>query len=198
MFCHTCNGPLPPGDRFCKQCGAPVPGTSPVADTRRARAEGALLVVPQPGAELPDACVRCGEPAGGATLRKQFSWHPPWIFILVLLWLIVYLVVAMVLRKTINLNVPICDAHRRRRQRALWIGGGLMLGSVPLGILIGMSLRGDVAGVWGFGAGLVSFIAGLVVLGIGGQLLRPTRIDPQEAVFAGADPRFLAKLYDRQ
>jgi hypothetical protein len=66
---------------------------------------------------LPDVCAVCGAPA---TTRKSrtFSWHPSWVWILILVNLLVVLIVALVLTKRMTVRLPVCDQHEgywRRR-----------------------------------------------------------------------------------
>jgi len=48
---------------------------------------------PWDDAEMPDVCMRCGAPA---EVRKQktFSWHPGWLYVLLLVNVLVFAIVA--------------------------------------------------------------------------------------------------------
>jgi hypothetical protein len=61
--------------------------------------------------ELPDVCMKCGAPA---TVRKAktFSWHPGWVYVLLLLGLLPFVIVALVMTKRRTVRAPLCDAHR--------------------------------------------------------------------------------------
>ena len=50
--------------------------------------DGKLLLI-RKGAELPDRCLKCNEPAEGYRLKRTLSWHPPGWYLLVLLNLII-------------------------------------------------------------------------------------------------------------
>ncbi len=84
---------------------------------------------------LPSVCMQCG---AAATSRRTttFYWHPQWIgYILLLsilaglLFLPVALLLAVVLHKTQQVDVPLCDRHRHpwMAQRIVLLGGGLVL-----------------------------------------------------------------------
>src|SRR3954447_25069962 len=45
--------------------------------------EGDVLVMAR-GAVLPDLCVKCAAPAGGYRLRRNLSWHPWPIYLLII------------------------------------------------------------------------------------------------------------------
>lgn len=60
---------------------------------------------------LPDVCMVCGEPASDH-VRKNFSWHPPWVIVTIVAGLVIYAVLALVLTKRMAVDMPICDRHR--------------------------------------------------------------------------------------
>src|SRR5258708_33936931 len=87
--------------------------------------DGDKMIVPQ-GALLPtNICIKCGAPANGKPLKKNYYWHSQWIYILILSPLI-YIIVAMIVRKQQLLYLPLCDEHRARRKRIILIGWGLI------------------------------------------------------------------------
>jgi hypothetical protein len=61
--------------------------------------------------ELPSVCMYCGAPA---TRRKSktFSWHPPWIYILLLVGLLPFMLVALIMTQRLRLSAPLCEQHR--------------------------------------------------------------------------------------
>src|SRR5262249_42992882 len=60
---------------------------------------------------LPALCMKCGEPAT-THVRRTFSWYPQWVFVLVLVAIPVYVIVALILTKRMAVEVPLCDRHR--------------------------------------------------------------------------------------
>jgi hypothetical protein len=60
---------------------------------------------------LPDVCLRCGAPA---TLHKSktFSWHPPWVYVLLIAGLLPFAIVAIVLTKRRRVEAPLCEQHK--------------------------------------------------------------------------------------
>src|SRR5437762_2396026 len=60
--------------------------------------------------DLPPVCMVCG---AGATVHKskQFSWHPPWVGVLVLISPVIYIIVALILTKRQRIATPLCDRH---------------------------------------------------------------------------------------
>jgi hypothetical protein len=76
---------------------------------------------------LPDVCMVCGD--GGTTPRgKQFSWHPPWVYVLFLGGLVPFVIVAVLLSKRMKIDAPLCPRHRGHWMwRGVVVIGGLLL-----------------------------------------------------------------------
>ncbi len=75
------------------------------------RIDGKLLVV-RNGAELPDRCLKCNEPADGYRFSRSLSWHRPAWFILVLVSLWLYFLVYFFVRWKAKVTVGLCPRHR--------------------------------------------------------------------------------------
>src|SRR4051794_36566346 len=77
--------------------------------------------------EMPQVCMRCGEPATTVTART-FSWYPSWVMILFFCGLLPYILVAWLTTKRMLVRLPLCDQHEnhwRWRSQVTW--GGLAL-----------------------------------------------------------------------
>ena len=182
MFCPNCGGQNAETANNCATCGHALRQA-----TSGMRQEGDLLVIPQ-GAVLPMFCVKCGQPAEG-TLKKTFAWHSPLLYLLILVNILVYAIVAMVVSKKLKLEVPLCAEHRGKRKLYLGLGWGLLLGCIPAGIVVG-SMGADMEGI-GFLLGLVMFIASLVFFILGARTMVAKVIDDREGRFAGVSPAFI-------
>ena len=202
MFCVKCGSELYPSKTVCPNCrfdnanyGPPPVAVSSYPLTMPAYhepyAEGNILVVPR-GAALPASCVKCGG-VPKRWLQKKFYWHNPLLYLLILVGLLIYAIVALIVRKQVQLAVPLCEEHDSARKTKLWIGAILLLGCVPLPVALGMSLKADYALGLAFLLGFVMFIAGLVVISLS-QVLRPKYIGDDCAKFKGAHQEFLARL----
>jgi hypothetical protein len=138
---------------------------------------------------LPDRCIRCNTPAGGYKLKRRLSWHSPVIYLLIFINVLIYVIVALIVRKKALLHVGLCENHRR--QRSLCIAGAW------LGFLGGVSLIGC-AIAWGSGlaglVGVVAFIASIVFYFAGVPVIRAAKIDKELVWVRGAGPAFLAQL----
>jgi hypothetical protein len=207
MKCPKC-GLMQASQPRCKRCGNPSgsrssqtrltpdnPYAPPVAALHgRAIPDGAgdlfrdgKLLVARDGAAFPDRCVRCNQAAEGFRLRKTFYWHSPSWYALVLLNLLIYAIVAMVVRKKASFELALCPRHRSRRQWCIAVGCGLPIVS----LMLMMATDGNAVSFWAF---LLALLAGAVVGIAGAQILKPQKIDDEYAYLKGAHPQFLASL----
>jgi len=164
--------------------GAPLP--------QGAWANDKILIVSH-DAILPPYCVKCGRPAEPNLLSKKFSWHPQWLYIFVLIAILIYVILAAVISKRMKLQLPLCAQHMEKYKTLRLAAAVLLLGCIPEMILAGVYLPERYAG-YGYAAGFLALLAGLVCLILFGALLRPTRIDEYYGYFANAGPDFLKLL----
>jgi len=150
---------------------------------------GRVLVIGQ-GAALPDRCVKCNAPANGQRLLRKLYWHSPYIYLLILLNLIIYLIVAIIVRKMARVEIGLCDAHRRQRWLAIGYGWLGALGGLGL-FIVGLANDWN-AGVVVFG--LVAFIAGMVLGVVKGPVVSAKRITPEFVWIKGVCPAYLESL----
>ena len=208
MFCMKCGTNNPDSGGFCMKCGAPLAGmavtasgaaagaavaTAPAAAST-ARRVGQQFVVPRQAVPaLPPNCVKCGRPTQD-TMNKTFWWHNPVLLLIVLISPIIYVIVALIVRKSCKLNVPVCEEHRSSYKTKRWVGGLMMLGSIPVPIAVGVLGNGSdnavLAAIFLF---FVLFIAGAIVFGLAGPI-KPSNMDEQTATFKGAGESFLQLL----
>jgi hypothetical protein len=207
MKCAKC-GLMQRSQERCKRCGNPLDSRSPAAPAAAenpyappvtvrggaglAGAPGEMfrdgqLLVARDGSHFPDRCVQCNESAEGFRLKKTFYWHSPSWYALILLNLLIYAIVAMVVRKKASFELALCARHRSRRQWCIAIGFGLPIVS----FILMMASEANVTGLWIF---LLALFAGALVGIYGAQVLTPKKIDDGFAYLKGAHPQFLASL----
>ena len=150
--------------------------------------DGAVLVL-SPAASLPPRCVRCNEPAEEPTKNRRVYWHSPWIYLLILVNILIYAVVALIVRKKAMVAPGLCSAHKRRRRVGIVIAWVLLLGGVAL-LFFGVA-NGDGAGVGG--GVLLMLVAVLVSMNVA-RILRPKRIDDQYVRLKGCGAAFLDSI----
>jgi hypothetical protein len=152
---------------------------------------------------LPDYCVKCDTPAEGYRLKRKLSWHHPAVFLLVLIHLLLYLIVALIVRKKATVFLPICDAHRRRRVRAIAFAWFFCLLSIA--VFVGLIVAGDTLSgqengpaVVGIGclASLIVFLVSAFSGALIGRVVKVKKIEEKYAWIASVSPAFLARLKD--
>lgn len=157
------------------------------------------------GVEFPDRCVKCNRPAEGYRLRRNLSWHNPLLYLVILAGLLIYVIVALIVRKTARLYLPLCPEHRARRARTIWAAWLVVLGSIGLmvmgGVLADSNAQEAVGGFMLLG-GLLGFLGGLIYAAVATPVVKATKIDDYYVWLQGVAPEFLRELeavpvYDR-
>ena len=154
--------------------------------------------------ELPPVCLRCGAPTTGL-VRKNFSWHPPWVIVLILAGLLVYVIVAIVLTKRMTIRAPLCAKHQNHwfgRSLIIWLSLAAVasVGLIAFLLMVNQQPRG--AG--GPGNGLSGFICvGTVLLGLAwlimvlilqGTMIRPSEITDRSMTLNKVSRQFVEAL----
>jgi hypothetical protein len=151
--------------------------------------------IDEPG-KLPNVCCVCGEET---TLykSKKFSWAPSWVFILILAGLLIWVIVALILTKSMTAYLPVCAKHRGH-----WFRRGAMQLLILLlfvGVFIfGVATTGP-AGAAGndlsnvlCGVGLVGFMVCLLWAAIAQNgAVRPKEITDREMTLVNLSPVFV-------
>jgi hypothetical protein len=153
--------------------------------------DGVKLIVPQ-GAALPtNLCIRCGAPANGKPLKKTFYWHTPWLFLAIFAGLLIYAILALVIRKQITLYLPLCDEHSARRIRMILLGWAMVLAGIAT---IFLAVWADLD-VWlSIFAVSALILIGAIVGAAGANVISAKYIDARYASFTGPCRAFLDQL----
>ncbi len=160
------------------------PAVAPALASRR----GKDVFVPR-SASLPASCIKCGASAT-KPWRQKFYWHSPWLYLLIFLNLLIYAIVALIVRKQMELNLPLCDAHHQDRKRNRLMALIMILGAIPVGIALGTMASEAL----GWITGVLMFLASVVFYVMSGLGVRATKIDENGGVFRGACAKFLDLL----
>jgi hypothetical protein len=163
---------------------APIGG-----DTADVWCDGKWLVM-DVDARLPHRCVKCNEPAEVPMKRQTLYWHHPAIYLLVPFWIVIYVIVAAIARKTLKLEVGLCDEHRRARRRALTIGLIGLFGSIPAAFAVAWLNQPGPALL----VGLVAFFGFAIYLMVKTRIVYAKKIDADEARIGGCGAEFLSSL----
>lgn len=149
---------------------------------------GPILIL-SPDATLPHRCVRCNDPAAEPTKTRKVYWHNPWVYVLILVNLLIYFVVALIIRKKAVIAPGLCSTHKRRRAVGIGIAWVILLGSLALmgaGVANG-SANESVGGI------LLILVAVLVSMRVT-PILRARRIDSEYVRLKGCGAAFLDSL----
>lgn len=146
-------------------------------------------VVVEDGTELPCRCLKCNEPTTTQAIKRKVTWHPPGYYLLILVGVLIYVIVALVIRRSASVSVHLCEHHRM--QRNLWITGcwAAVIGGVAL-IFNALGNGGELGVVFGICLILAGGIAGAVFA----TLVKPTKIEGKTLWFKGAGKPFLDSL----
>ncbi len=80
------------------------------------------LVIPLGQSELPPRCVYCNAPVTEPIKERKLYWHHPAWYLLILVKVWIYIIVALVVRKKILIKPGLCDAHLQVRRRGIIAG----------------------------------------------------------------------------
>jgi hypothetical protein len=115
-------------------------------------------------------CSRHGQPdeAGSGTPVRLFSRPPPWALLLILVGVLPYLIVVLVLRKTVDAaHWSFCAACRTQRQRRMAIGIGVVV--LGLACFVAAASAGGPDGPLLTPLAMVVIICGAIVAGRAGR-----------------------------
>jgi len=149
------------------------------------------VVVTRSGGVLPARCVRCNEPAVEPMKARTFYWHHAAWYLLVLINIFIYVIVALIVRRKASVTLGLCAQHWRRRKIFLAIGWG----GFALGFLLAIAAYAAESDVMYLGIPLM-VLAALVGLA-GGRIAYPIRITKEEVRLRGCGPAFLDSLESR-
>ena len=140
-------------------------------------------------AVLPDRCVKCNAPANGNKLRRNLSWHHPAYYLFVLLNLLIYVIVALIVRKQAKISVGLCESHRSRRARAIATAWSVVLAGA--GLIVAAILYEK---SWPALIGILLLLAGAIYGSVRGRIVTARRIDDKHVWLNGVCSQYLDTL----
>lgn len=156
--------------------------------------DGKLLVMTRE-VELPDRCIKCNLPADGYKLERKLSWHPGLVYALLAISPLIYIVIALIVRKRATIHVGLCEQHRKRRKRAIATGWIASLGGLGM-LFSGFAVveRYETPGALLCLSGVFVFFFGILFALFRGQTCSAKKIDKQLVRVAQIDRSYLASL----
>jgi len=156
------------------------------------------LLVMNKHATLPDICVKSNEPCQGRRLKRNMYWHHPALFVTVLLGILIYAILAVVIRKNALVWVPLSDQWWARRRRAIATAWGLALLGLAVAIggpILAAQTKVDSLNI-GILLGIVLVLVGMIYAAFKTPMVSPARIDDDFVWLKGVHPAYLAALPD--
>lgn len=139
---------------------------------------------------LPGRCVKCNAYTD-ERLKRKLTWHHPALYLLIFVSLLVYAIVAMVVRKTATVNIGFCPEHLAVRKRNLAITWGLGLLAI-VSFVMGAVLE-DLTFIFAIlPLLLATAIYGIVTL----RVVVPTKIDDHYVWLKGVNQDYLQEFPD--
>lgn len=150
--------------------------------------DGKYVYVPS-GYDLPPRCIICNEAAQMPIKERTMYWHSPWLYLLIIVNILVYALIALIVRKKTKVSPGYCADHKAARQRKInWFlvpSILLMLGGTGL-----MVYGPDSLGVFVFVLGFLLLIPAIIA----SNTIRPIRIEKSGAKYNGCKEPFLSSL----
>jgi hypothetical protein len=139
-------------------------------------------------ARLPDYCVKCGVAANGSHLTRKLSWHHPALYLLILAGLLIYAIVALIVRKSARIDISMCQDHIRKHRTVVAVGWLIFVAGLAF-IVFGIAQESGGSALFGIALVFASAIYSTFV-----KVVRVKRIDDYYVWLLGIDESFLAVL----
>jgi hypothetical protein len=143
---------------------------------------------------LLDRCVKCNAPSEGNRLKRNFYWHHPALYFLVIFpGLLIYAIVAIIVRKRSKTEVGLCSVHRKRR--AIWILScwAAFFAGVA-GVIVGANALSGNAAAAVITSSIVVMLASIITGVVMARTVAPTRITRTHVFLKGVHPDYLETL----
>lgn len=150
--------------------------------------DGKDLVL-EDGGELPARCVKCNRRAETPIKARRLYWHSPLVYLTLLFNVLIYIVVALIVRKSVVVKPGLCQECREARNRRMLYSWLTVLGGIA-GVAFG--LKGDYGAL--ALAGLLMVPAGLLAALFTTRLVWAAKIDPPITRLRGCSDAFLANF----
>ena len=150
--------------------------------------DGKFLVV-RNKCQLPDRCVKCGAEPAGHRLHKTYSWHPSGYYLVILLNVLIYALVAILVRSKGEVNFSLCEEHWAKRSRAILTAWLIAFGGIGLFVL-GFFVPEPAAAVI---PGIVAIVVALIYGNSVGLVLQVNKIRDGNIWLKGVTPGFCGK-----
>jgi hypothetical protein len=204
------------GDSWCRRCGTRLPEVPQIEHVQSAPPAAGYSLVPEYGlpqqgqpyaqgegvwredkmlvmqrtARLPEYCIKCGAPLDRPMLPRTLRWQHPALALLLLAGLpglILYFIIALIVRKTARVDIGICEEHAGKRRTAILVSWLIFLLSLAF---FALAIVQESGGSALFG---VLLLLMSLIYAIGwAKLVRVKKIDEHYVCLKGIDETFLS------
>lgn len=150
--------------------------------------KGRQAVIPV-GRDMPCRCIKCNAPVSGVVKQRKVYWHHPGVYGLILINIILYAIVALIVRKAVKIRPALCELHATKRRNGILLCWGLLFAGFGSLVVSGMQ-SGNMAFVWLAVVLIIAAIVNSFLL----RLIVARKIDDQYAYLAGCSEAYLASL----
>jgi hypothetical protein len=175
---------------------APPQAPPPIVDVRTDESKGLWrkgdLLVMHKRTPLPARCVKSNMPAD-RRLKRNLYWHHPAIYLSILISILVYIILAVVLRKSATIHIALSEEWFARRRRVIFISWLLSLGSIGT-FFTGVALVEQDWAVALLALSPLVFLVGILWGLIGARMVVAKRISDEYVWLKGVCPEFLDGL----
>lgn len=194
VTCPMCGTRNPRSRRTCESCGESLQHRD--SSTRGANVwrDGKQLVM-RKKAQLPDRCVKTNAPAE-TWLKRTLYWHHPLIYLTAMAGLLLYVIIALIVRQTAKIQIGLSRAALNRRRLAILSGWVLSLGAFVL-FCFGFTLLDRQTEHLALMAIFGGLLGGLIVVAVCNHIagcVRPAKITEEFVWLKGVHPDYLAEL----
>jgi len=120
---------------------------------------------------------------------KTLYWHHPALALLILAGLLIYAIVAIVVRKSAKVSLGFCELHKSRRTKML-IAGWLLFATALAAFIVAL---GEESGGAALG-GVALLLAAVVVFLLAARFIQVKKIDDHYVWLKGVDPAYLDQI----
>ncbi len=156
--------------------------------SHQCKRDGKYLILPN-GSDLPARCIKCNAPVEHDTKRITLYWHTPWLYLLILLNILIYIVIGLIARRTHSVTPYLCDSHRRQRRTRMTLGLATCFSCVAL-IFVGAHFQWDAI----FGLAILGALVSLLVTIFTTRRLYANKITKEYVRIGGCGEAFLASI----
>lgn len=147
------------------------------------------ILVCRRDAVFPARCLKCNAPAELPLARYRFAWHHGLWYLLIFLYVVIYLVVGLLVRRRATLEVGLCAKHKGRRLWGAIISWGGFAAIMAMVVLV-VKWRVDDLMPYLF----ISFPAWIIASMFVPPRFTPARIDKERVRLRGCGRAFLDTL----